>query len=341
MALKLGTGTPSRLYKGTTEINRAYLGTNLVWNNWDFEIQIQVAAPKLTFELGYDSGGTYTGTIYWGDGNTSTNSFANKQHTYATGGTYNIKVAGQISDVNFDDYGSGVYKLIAFGKETFNAIRFQNCVNLSTSDLKDTLKISGTSLNNLFRDCTSITTIPFINDWDVSSVTSMRHTFNGVTSFNDSLSNWDVSNVTDFRYCFAYTSSYNTSLNAWNTSSATDMRVMFAFSAYNQSLSNFDTSNVTLMTSMFQSNTAFNQELDWDFSSITDMSNFMAGKSAANYDATKYDTILENCYNGGQENVTLNMGSVEYTSAGSSYRNDLRSFFGAGRRWTITDGGQQ
>ncbi len=338
MALKLGTGTPSKLYKGTTEINRAYLGTNLVWNNWDFEIQIQLSAPKLTFALGYDSGGTYTGTIYWGDGSTSTNSYANREHTYSTGGTYNIKIAGQISDLNFDDYASAVYKLIAFGKETFNAIRFQNCLNLSTSDLKDTLKINGISLNNLFRDCTSITTIPFINEWDVSSVTSMRHTFNGVTSFNDSLSNWDVSNVTDFRYCFAYTSSYNTSVNAWDTSSATDMRVMFAFSAYNQSLSNFDTSNVTLMTSMFQSNTAFNQELDWDFSSITDMSNFMAGKSAANYDATKYDTILENCNLGGQSNVTLGMGSVEYTSAATSDRNTLRSF---SRRWTITDGGQQ
>lgn len=340
MALKLGTGTPSRLYKGTTEINRAYLGTNLVWNNWDFEIQIQVAAPKLTFELGYNSGGTYTGTIYWGDGNTSTNSFANRSHTYSTGGTYNIKVAGQISDVNFDNYGGAIYKLIAFGKETFNEIRFRNCANLSTSDLKDTLKINGTSLNNLFRDCTSITTIPFINEWDVSSVTSMQHTFNGATSFNDSLSNWDVSNVIGFNFCFAYTSSYNTSLNAWDTSSATFMRGMFGFSAYNQSLSNFDTSNVTTMREMFQSNTAFNQELDWDFSSITDMSNFMTGKSAADYDATKYDTLLNACYNGGQMNVTLNMGSVEYTSAASSVRNSLTSFFG-GRRWTITDGGQQ
>ncbi len=339
MALKLGTGTPSRLYKGTTEINRAYLGTNLVWNNWDFEIQIQVASPKLTFELGYDSGGTYTGTIYWGDGSTSTNSFANRSHTYSTGGTYNIKVAGQISDVNFDSFGGAIYKLIAFGKETFNAIRFKNCANLSTSDLKDTLKISGTSLNDLFYGCTSITSVPFINEWDVSSVTTMQSTFREMTNWDDSLSNWDVSNVTNFAVTFGQTSSFNTTVNAWDTSSATTMQAMFAQSAYNKSLSNFDTSNVTNMQQMFFGSTAFNKELDWDFSSITNMSNFMTGKNAANYDATKYDTLLNACYNGGQMNVTLNMGDVEYTSAASSVRSDLTSFFG--RRWTITDGGQQ
>jgi len=339
MALKLGTGTPSRLYKGTTEINRAYLGTNLVWNNWDFEIQIQMAAPKLTFDLGYNSGGTYTGTIYWGDGNTSTNSFANRSHTYSTGGTYNIKIAGQISDVNFDDYGGAIYKLIAFGKETFTSIRFKGCVNLSTSDLKDTLKISGTTLDDLFKDCTSITSVPFINEWDVSSVTSMVQTFRGMTNWDDSLSNWDVSNVTNFSAIFGQTSSFNTTVNAWDTSSATNMLAMFAQSAYNKSLSNFDTSSVTNMQQMFFGSTAFNKELDWDFSSITNMSNFMTGKSAADYDATKYDTLLNACYNGGQMNVTLNMGNVEYTSAASSVRNDLTSFFG--RRWTITDGGQQ
>jgi len=339
MALKLGTGTPSRLYKGTTEINRAYLGTNLVWNNWDFEIQIQMAAPKLTFDLGYNSGGTYTGTIYWGDGNTSTNSFANRSHTYSTGGTYNIKIAGQISDVNFDDYGGAIYKLIAFGKETFTSIRFKGCVNLSTSDLKDTLKISGTTLDDLFKDCTSITSVPFINEWDVSSVTSMVQTFRGMTNWDDSLSNWDVSNVTNFSAIFGQTSSFNTTVNAWDTSSATNMLAMFAQSAYNKSLSNFDTSSVTNMQQMFFGSTAFNKELDWDFSSITNMSNFMTGKSAADYDATKYDTLLNACYNGGQMNVTLNMGNVEYTNAASSVRSSLTSFFG--RRWTITDGGQQ
>ena len=45
-----------------------------------------------TVSLPYKSYGIYSGTINWGDGLTSINSYANRNHTYAIAGTYNVTI---------------------------------------------------------------------------------------------------------------------------------------------------------------------------------------------------------------------------------------------------------
>ena len=64
------------------------------------------------------------------------------------------------------------------------------------------------------------------------------------------------------------------------------------------------------------------------------MSNLMTGKSSANYNATYYDGLLIALDNSGRTNIALGMGSIKYTSAGTTSRANLIT-----KGWTITDWG--
>ena len=43
-----------------------------------------------------------------------------------------------------------------------------------------------------------------LDQWDVSSVTTMRSIFNRASTFNQNISNWDVSKVEHMQFVFAY-----------------------------------------------------------------------------------------------------------------------------------------
>ena len=68
-------------------------------STWD---TTQAGSASDTVVLPLLSGGTYSGTIDWGDGGpTSTLSYANRTHVYASSGIYTITISGTIEGWRF------------------------------------------------------------------------------------------------------------------------------------------------------------------------------------------------------------------------------------------------
>jgi PKD repeat protein len=60
--------------------------------------------PNELVSLFYVEYGTYSGTIDWGDGNVSANTYANRTHTYLSSGDYTVTITGTIVGWFFDSY---------------------------------------------------------------------------------------------------------------------------------------------------------------------------------------------------------------------------------------------
>jgi surface protein len=249
--------------------------------------------PNTVITLPYIIDGTYSGTIDWGDGSASINSYDNRFHTYVTPGDYIITITGtvlgsMINGLNFDNIGGGYIRSISqwgdlrLGNGGFY---FTNCNDLDLSTVTDVLNLSGTTnLSYMFSSCTSLTTINRIDEWDVSNVTNMQRMFENCILFNQDISNWNVSNVTDMNNMFSNAGAFNQNIELWNVSSVTNMRSMFSNAdSFNQPLDGWNVSNVTDMSNMFIDTMLFNQPLNnWNVSSVTNMFNMFAFTSAFN-----------------------------------------------------------
>ena len=300
--------------------------------------------------LPYKSTGTYSGTIYWGDGTTSVNSYANRSHTYTSAGTYTIIIDGTVTGFAFNGGGDRL-KLREIkrwgtlrGENNSNAGMFYGCSNLVLTGVTGTLNTSGiTSFDKMFMTCSSITTVPGMGSWDTSSVTAMTWTFINCTNFNENISGWTTSAVTDMTWMFNNATSFNQPLDSWNVSNVTKMYGTFAgATSFNQPLNSWVTSAVTNMFDLFQNNTSFNQDLSswdvsnvismnfmffsaitfnqdlssWDISNVTGMTGML---SDTNLSTTNYDNTLIgwDSLPSVQNNVVVGAGGLTYTSAGA------------------------
>lgn len=264
--------------------------------------------------LPYYSGGTYSGTINWGDGSTSGNTYANNAHTYVTGGTYTITITGVINGFNT---GYNTTDGVSINRVLTSVNQFGNNFSFGTND------------PGKFERCKLLTSVA--SDIPLSGV-NFKQMFNLCTVFNQDISSWNVSIGGDnMRDMFRQTS-FNQNINSWNVSGVTDMKSMFQQTPFNQPLSGWNVSNVTIMDNMFNSST-FNQNIGgWNVSGVTSMSGMLI-------DATSFTTTnLDNIYNGWsalpslQSNVPFG-ASVCYTA--TTGRGILTGTY----NWTITDGG--
>jgi len=229
------------------------------------------------------SGGTYSGTIDWGDGSTSALSYANRTHVYASSGIYNVTISGQIDGWRFGNGGDRRKITDISNWGTLNITlnwAFYGCNNLDVT-ATDAPTISTTSLDNSFRDCTALTTPDFSN-WDVSGVTNMTTLFGNCSNFNGNITTWDVSNVTTFVYdaagfiigMFSNCSLFNQDIGGWDVSSCTNLSGMFTnCRVFDQDLSNWNMSNKTSVKAMFAGCYKFNNGgsdgiKDWDVSNV-------------------------------------------------------------------------
>ena len=306
-----------------------------------FTTEWTTTSSSETIELPYDAAGTYSGTIDWGDGNTSANSFANRTHTYATAGTYTVIIDGTCIGWNFQVVGTplNLTSVVHFAQLQLGADTggyFYGCNNLDLSSVSDTLDLTGiTNLDRLFDGCTSLTTVNNINSWDTSAVTSMNRMFRNATAFNQPLS-FDTSAVTNMGSMFQGCSVFNQPLS-FDTSAVTSMnRMLRDATAFNQDIGTWNTKTVTDMGQMFSGASAFNQNLgSWNVANVTNFASFMVGKTPATFSTTNLDAI----YNGWvtvQSSRTISFGTAEYTSAGAAGRAILVNTYS----WYITDGGQ-
>jgi len=346
---------------GTPPVNLDFVST------WD---TTKAGSASNTVVLPLLSGGTYSGTIDWGDGNSDDLSYANRTHVYASGGVKTITISGTIGGFQFNNGGdkAKITDISNWGTlDITTNSGFYGCSNLDVS-ATDAPIISTNNVSRCFRGCSSLTT-PNFSNWDVSGVQFFAGMFQLCTNFNGNISTWDVSSGTDFSSMFRGCIVFNSNITAWNLASATIVGSAFAStgmfegcSAFNQDISGWSFPSLTSLSRIFMDCTSFNQPIqNWDFSNIvnvanmlnnadafdqdisgisvsqmTNMNNFMinaTGLSTVNYDALLigWAAQIPLSYTG-----TLNMGGSKYTAGGAAEaaRTALISEIGA-----IIDGG--
>lgn len=235
----------------------------------------------LPLHITFDSGGGTAAEVDWGDGSSDTITAHDQSeitHTYASAGTYTIKITNELRGWRFDNSGD-ILKFLniinwgVFEHTTFRA--FQGCENFTlTATDAPTFVTSGspstTRADGFFSACSQVNDP--VNHWDISGITNLNTFFNTASLFNQPLSNWDVSSVTTFNQMFRKANSFNQDISSWsiNTSSSVDMQSMFLNnSAFNTSIDNWDVSEVTNMNQMFRGS-VYNQQLNsWDVSNVT------------------------------------------------------------------------
>ena len=340
----------------------------------DFVTTWRVAAADLDITIP-TTGNGYNYTVDWGDSMSDTAQNGDATHTYATPGSYTVRISGSFP--RFWGFGNNSAdrthrtKIIAinqWGNQKWTSMQsaFQGSVNLvgMATDVPD---LSGlTRLDSMFSgasifnqdisgwDVSNVTTMRSmfsgasafnqdIGDWDVSSVTSMAEMFNGASAFNQDIGSWNVGNVTNMQSMFTSGTVFNQDIGSWNVSSVTSMTDMFnGASAFNQDIGNWNVSKVTDMAGMFEDASAFDQDIgDWDVSSVTDTTDMFinATLSTNNYDSLLRGwTTIDDDETALQTGRTFHGGSSTYC-AGTAARNILTA--DTGLNWTITaDGGQ-
>jgi len=195
-----------------------------------FTTEWTTTASSETIELPYSGAGTYSGTIDWGDGNTSANSYNNRTHTYATAGTYTVVIDGTVDGWNFStNFGSTyITSVVHWGQLQLgvdNGNYFGDCPNLDLSTVSDVLDLTGLSvLTYMFGFCTSLTSINRIGEWDTSGIVYMSAMFQGCDQINFNIGTWDVAAVTDFTdFMDSATTAFSTAnldaiYNGWSAS---------------------------------------------------------------------------------------------------------------------------
>ena len=290
---------------GTPPVNLDFVST------WD---TTKAGSASNTVVLPLLSGGTYSGTIDWGDGNSDDLSYANRTHVYASGGVKTITVSGTIGGWQFNNGGDKAKITDISNWGTLNvttAASFYGCSNLDiTATDAPTLSVSS-ALNQMFRSCTSLTTADF-SAWDTSTQTDARFTFLFCTNFNGNVSTWDVSNVTlfgdSFNSLFTNCTSFNNDISSWDVSSTTFLVAFFkGCSSFNQNIGSWNVSNCTNMTAMFQAASSFDNGgsddiNDWDTSNVTSMSLMFRdclvfNRNIGSWDLTSCNNIASMFYN--------------------------------------------
>ncbi|MWB96768.1 BspA family leucine-rich repeat surface protein [Flavobacterium sp. GA093] len=277
--------------------------------------------------------GTYDFVVDWGDGSSNkitSYNHPNTTHTYAISGTYTIKIEGTCTGWQFDNSGDRLKILSirtwgsAFRLGTNQGNYFFGCDNLNLATVKDVLNLSGTThLNFAFSNCTALTEIRKINNWNTSGVGDMCGMFSGCTFFNQNLDLWNTTAVTNMSSMFRSCSSFNQNLGNWNVSAVFDFSNMFydctvfnnggscninnwkirssgnidmsdMFSecnAFNQNIGNWNTIAVTTMNKMFSGCTAFNQNIEnWNTTAVTNMFAMFRNCSRFNQNIEKWNT---------------------------------------------------
>ncbi|RYZ90093.1 MAG: BspA family leucine-rich repeat surface protein [Proteobacteria bacterium] len=305
---------------------------------------------SLSVKLPLVPGGSYNFTVDWGDGvsnHISTWNAAESIHSYSTNGIYTVRIQGTLVGWQFADAGDqrkllsiskwGSVQLGAYGAN------FAGAHNLQIT-ATDTLNLTGTSsLNHMFADCYSLTNIPNISSWNISSVTSLYAMFQNANQFNGNLNNWNVGAVSDFGSMFQGASSFNQPLNNWNVQNANYMNQMFeGASSFSQPLSGWNVQNVMYMNSMFKDASAFNMDISaWNTASLVSMESMFYGASLFNQSIGTWDTssvtnmerLFQNAVSFNKSLNTWDMSSVQNTS--QMFMN-AQSFNGAIGSWNTS-----
>ena len=283
-----------------------------------FESVWKVSTDDSTLFFPGGSGDTCNYTIDWGDGATDSYTSCEEyhSHTYASAGTYNIKVTGTINKWSCDTFVNANLDpsicdtfcndaeddvIYAMCMEACGKTQRAICGNdLSMDGIVDKFPVligieSFGPVGLTSRSFANANQLTYVSSKDIpnaNTLTDMGHMFSGAVLFNSDIGNWDTSQTQTMSYMFYGASSFNQSLSAWDTSNVTRMDYMFCYaSAFNGDISGWDTSNVTGMGYMFDGASAFNQPLNsWNTSKVKDMRFMFVDAKSFNQPLHSWDT---------------------------------------------------
>ncbi|MGH1388036.1 BspA family leucine-rich repeat surface protein [Kordia sp.] len=267
----------------------------------------------------------YSYTIDWGDGNTDTNVSTNMSHQYALSGNHFVRISGAFPQITQGGDTSNAAKLQAinnWGTNSWESMQgaFQGCSNvqLLATDSPDLSLVISTDY--MFYGCQNFTGHDSMNNWDMSSILTMRQMFATATNFNANISGWNVSEVTDMFGLFIVASSFDQDISGWNVGNVTNMESMFNLaSSFNKNISGWNVSKVKNMENMFYSAAAFNQEIGgWNVGLVENMRSMFNEASDFNGDISNWnvenvlvtDTMFRNATSFNQDLGGWNVSSV-------------------------------
>lgn len=223
---------------------------------------------SLTLPLNNSNGSTFNCTVDWGDSSSSTITAvddADRVHTYASAGTYEVKITGTCEGWSFNNKGDRIKltKVKSFGKgSSFTGFKylaggFYGCTNITTLG-SDPIKPSGDGVTNFaycFCGCASLTTIPADLLRYNTSALDYYYTFYNCTSLtlradifypSGEQSTRFLNKSVEFVYCFeraTFTGAQGTAPDLWNcdfgTGSSTKADCFEGAGNNSTSLSNF------------------------------------------------------------------------------------------------------
>lgn len=294
------------------------------------------------------STGTYNFVVDWGDGTTSTITTWNAAattHTYATAGTYTIKIKGICTGWRFNNTGDRLKMLSvsSWGKfklGTTQGSYFYGCTNLNLSGVTDVLDLAGTTnLANCFYNCSALTTIGRLNEWNMSSVTSLSTMFRGATLFNQNIGSWNTASVTDMSNMFLDAITFNNGLASgavgtlsWNTAAVTTMQYMFySAKAFNCNVGSWNVSACANFNGTFTDTTKFNNGGSPDINNwvlkttgTVNISGMFQSATIFNQPLSNWNTVAVN-----------NMSTVFYLAP--AFNNGLAPGVGSTLPWNTTN----
>ena len=262
--------------------------------------------------------GTYD--VDWGDGNVDTSQTGTQTHTYASAGTYDIRVTGGTQfQFNFAGDPNKLIDIRNWGNSEWTSMfgAFGGCGELTTVSAQDAPDLSvagGISCFRMFRSCLKLVSIPNAAAWDMSNVNTTGDMFYLCRLVDFDSSTWVLSQAT------------------------TAANMFYDARAFTGDLGNLGLGNCLSIAQMMYKCLAWDGAgaSNWTVTQMTNMLDFAASSttmSTANYDALliAWEAQGTMSYAG-----TVNMGLSQYTSGGAAEtaRTNLIAEWGG-----ITDGG--
>ena len=228
---------------------------------------VEASDPTITIPT-YDEE-EYNYTVEWGDQQVNSGVTGSITHTYDLGGRdrleVSVKISGDFPRIYFNNVNDGnkekLTSILQWGDIAWSSMKraFYGCENLMLWANDAPILTGVTSLDAMFQNCESLHPIdqspnPIdldLNDWNVSSISSMQSVFEGCTNFNGAIGTWVTSNVITFYKMFKDASSFNMDISNWSTSKALEMDDMFnGASAFDQAIGGWDLSKLVTASNM-------------------------------------------------------------------------------------------
>ncbi|WP_422105432.1 BspA family leucine-rich repeat surface protein [Winogradskyella sp.] len=242
------------------------------------------------------TGEGYNYSVNWGDGTIETGLTGDATHEYNYPAVYTVLITGDFPRIYFNNSGDKekIRSVMEWGPSVWSSMEsaFFGCSNLDVTAMDSPDLTNVTSMQKMFRGCTSLVGTTAFNDWNVTNVENMIQLFATASQFNINISNWNVSSVQFMTNMFDSALIFNQPIGNWNTGNVTHMGGMFSGAqAFNQDLNNWDVSSVEIMAALFANATNFNGDItSWNTNAATDMLSMFSGAQAFNRDISGWDT---------------------------------------------------